>query len=455
MRSLGVERTSEGFVLALLDTGTRSPELVGSWDVPAPADGRAEALRAAIEACVDGEPDAIATALPEDQVTHRILHLPFTEAARLNATVPFELESLVPFDLGDAVTTYTVLGKEDGSDLLAALVGRQALAADLAELETADVDPAVVDVGAFAIAGLVRAARSDALVVEPRPGGAVALLRDGKLAGLHVLSGADGEDPAQEIRWLALTLAGDGPLPPIVEIPTSGRAVDAAAVLNASALPLSQAVPPWAARADVRHLRAVALAARGAGLVSTGANFRTGDFVYHAPSEEAHRQLRLTAIVAAVTLVLGLASYGVVLAERNAELDALRAEIRQAVTPIVASAPVGQERIRLEGAVQGLERRRAMLGGASSARPPVLDVLRLIGKSVPSSTPFQVEEVAIDAESVRFRGRTDSYESVDVIKQALHDLPGAQEPDVRDVKKGIDDRIEFRTAIDFDDGAPR
>lgn len=452
MRALGVDRVEGGVVLALLDTAGKIPEVTGPWVVPQEPGDDGAALRTAIDDHCEAAPDALATSIDESLVTHRLLHLPFTEAARLNATVPFELESLVPFELDDAVTTYTVLNKAEGSDLLATLARRSSIEAHLAELGAAGLDPAVVDVGAFALVGLIRLARSDALLIEPRPGGVVAVLRDGQLRGLHVLGGVEPDALAKEIRWLALTLVGDDDVPPVVEIAAEGRGVSAAEMLGAESVPLAQALPPWASGIDPGCLRAVALAARAAGLVTTGVNFRVGEFVYHAPSEEARRQLRQTAAVAAATVLLGLVSYGVVVAERNAELDALREEIRQTVAPIVANAPAGQERIRLEGAVEGLERRRAMLGGSSSLRPPVLDVLRQIDKVVPGTTPFEIEELSVDGESIRFRARTDTYENVDVIKRALHQLPGAVEPDVRDVKKGIDDRIEFRTAIDFETG---
>lgn len=453
MRALGVDRVEGGFVLALLDTAGRTPQVTGTWVVPCTAaDDAAALLRQAVEEHCGPPPDAVATSLDESHVTHRLLHLPFTEAARLAATVPFELESLVPFDLDDAVTTFTVLAKSEGSDVLAALVPREALPGHLQDMARADIDPAVIDVGAMALAGLVGLAGIDALVVEPRAGGAVALLREQELRGLHVLGGTDRAGLAQEVRWLALALLGEDDPPPVVEIEAEGRGVGAAESLGTTELPLAQALPAWAKDVDPGCLRAVALAARAAGVVPTGVNFRTGEFVYHAPSEEAHRQLRQTIIVAVVTAVLGLVSYGVVVAERDAELDALRDEIRQTVTPIVADAPRGQERIRLEGAVQGLERRRAMLGGSSATRPPVLDVMKLIDGVVPGTTAFEIEELSIDGESVRFRARTDTYESVDVIKRALHGLPGVVEPDIRDVKKGIDDRIEFRASIEFEEG---
>ena len=208
-------------------------------------------------------------------------------------------------------------------------------------------------------------------------------------------------------------------------------------------------------RIPVEFLRAAALAARAAGVVSTGVNFRTDEFVYHAPSEEFRRQSRSTLAVAAATAAIGLASYAVVLGERNSELERLQTEIRSTVSGIVANAPDGQERIRLQGAVEGLERRLAVLGGSGTARPPILDILKLIDESVPPTTALEVEDFSVDGQSIRFRARTDSYESVDVIKRALSRLPGTAEPDIRDVKQGIDDRIEFRTSIDFDSGGSR
>ncbi len=453
MHALGVDRIEGGFVLALLETGGRTPRVLEVADVRTDAPtSPAEQLRDAVAAVCPSPPEAVGSALDETRVTHRVLHLPFGEPARLAATVPFELESLVPFDLDDALTTFTVLDKSAGADVLAALALRTSLSDHLAFLAEAGLDPAVVDVGAMALAGLLGLAGRDALAIERRPGGLVALFREGRLRGMHVLGSLDEAELEREIRWLALTLAGDDPLPPVVEIGPAAASGGLAAALGTQELSREEMLPSWAAHLPDRELRAVALAGRAAGHIPAGVNFRTGEFVYHAPSEEARLQLRKTAAVAAATLLLGLVSYGVVVAERNSELEDLQQEIRLLVEPIVPQAPPGQERVRIEGAVEALERRRVMLGGSDSARPPVLDVLKLIDESVPGSIAFEVEELSIDGGSVRFRARTDSFESVDVIKRALNALPGAAEPDVRDVKKGIDDRIEFRASIEFEQG---
>jgi hypothetical protein len=90
-----------------------------------------------------------------------------------------------------------------------------------------------------------------------------------------------------------------------------------------------------------------------------------------------------------------------------------------------------------------------MLGGADSRRPRVLELLRRIETSVPATLPLEVDDFSIDADGVRAHARTDSYESVDVLKRSLAGIDGFAKPDVRDVKTGIDGRIEFRASLEL------
>jgi len=51
----------------------------------------------------------VVSVLPGDAVTHRILELPFADRKRLEQTVPFELESHLPFELDETVIDFQVL----------------------------------------------------------------------------------------------------------------------------------------------------------------------------------------------------------------------------------------------------------------------------------------------------------------------------------------------------------
>ena len=219
MLALGVDVVRDAIAIALVETSGRAPRLVGSWreerDAGRPA---AEQLRAMIDRHCVQRPDAIASALPGSAVSHRVLRLPFSDAGRLAATVPFELESLVPFDVESGVIAFTALERDGaGATVLAAIAQRRDVKAHLDLLADAGVDPAVVDLGTLAVAGLLKPRTGDLLVVEPRDDGGVCLLRGGRLAALRIVDGAANDaDGARELRWAALALLEDDEPPPPV-----------------------------------------------------------------------------------------------------------------------------------------------------------------------------------------------------------------------------------------------
>lgn len=452
MLALGVDAGERELHLALLERTGRNVRVVVAWSVSvAPGADRAEALRAAVASRCPRPPDATASSIPGDAVCHRILHLPFSDAGRLAAAVPYELESQVPFELDGSLAAFTVLARgPEGAELLAAMARSEQVRAHLEDMRAAGLDPAVVDLGALATAGLVQRARRDALVLELREDGAVALLRDGRLVAFHGL-GRPAERAADEARWSTLALfaeatdrGAEGPPPVVV---TAGSVDGLPQRLGAPVAPLADSVPPWAAGVRPAELRAVALAARAAGLLPLGLNFRTGELRYHPPAEAARRDLRLTVALAALVAVLAVGSLALRIGLRRAELDALRSEIRSSVTGIVPPSAAGTERIRLRGAVEALERRLGMLGGEAADRGSKLDLLLAITRAVPEGTAFSVADLSADEDGVRIRARTDSYEAVDVLTRALAELPGLGPPEVRDVKTGVDGKVEFRMTL--------
>lgn len=454
MLALGIDPGEEALSLALVELTGRTPRLVGSWREPRVSGPLAAQLRAVIAERCPSPADVVATALPGRQATFRLLRLPFVDQARLAATVPFELESLVPFDVSGAVTSFAPVERSEGhTTVLAAIAPHEAVRRHLDELREAGIDPAIVEVGPIATAGLFDHGTGDLLLVEAREDGAMALLRHGSIANLHALdaaSRAGDEETRRRIRWSLLATVGEGAPAPVSVV--GPGALTASAVASEAGLAVEDAhrhLPTWLVSAPLEHLRAIALAARAAGLTRVGTNLRGGDLAYHAPSEEARRQLRTTAILAAVAGSLALASLGATVAARRSELSALRSRVASEVRSVLPSAVPGGERTQLESAIEGLAKRRSTLTGASGDRPPVLEIMRSILAAVPERVPFEVDDFSLDPDGLRLHARTDSYESVDLIKRALKDLPGSRDAEVKDVKTGVDGRVEFRASVEL------
>src|SRR4030095_6132884 len=95
--------------------------------------------------------DTVLSALPGDRVTWRTFFLPFRDMKKVAQTVPFELESNVPFGLDEVIVDYQILHRDRaGTTVLAALVQKEDLERHLELLKQSGVDPKIVDVGPLA-----------------------------------------------------------------------------------------------------------------------------------------------------------------------------------------------------------------------------------------------------------------------------------------------------------------
>lgn len=89
--------------------------------------------------------DQVVIALPGPAIATHSITLPFVDAKKVEATIPFEVESLLPFDLSEAVYDYQLASVHDQkSDLLVGLVRQGELSTLLSWLEELKIDPRIV-----------------------------------------------------------------------------------------------------------------------------------------------------------------------------------------------------------------------------------------------------------------------------------------------------------------------
>lgn len=112
-----------------------------------PGQARLASLRNAVAAVLRELPhaDQVAVALPGPSLATHVLTLPFTDAKKLEAALPFEVEAQLPFDLSEAMFDYQVAGQsEKGSELLVSVVRKAELEELLATLKSLKADPRIV-----------------------------------------------------------------------------------------------------------------------------------------------------------------------------------------------------------------------------------------------------------------------------------------------------------------------
>ncbi|WP_242346926.1 type II secretion system protein GspL, partial [Anaeromyxobacter terrae] len=156
-RILGLDLGAHAVKGVLLDSTYRGYAVVDTARVPVQAatEGgpslvarQAQAVRELL-AERGWRPDAVIAAFPGAAASSHVITLPFTDPRRIEQTVGFEVEGQIPFDLDEVAWDWQPLHAHDGkTDLHVAVVRKEELAALVAALAEAGVDPrAVVPAG--------------------------------------------------------------------------------------------------------------------------------------------------------------------------------------------------------------------------------------------------------------------------------------------------------------------
>jgi general secretion pathway protein L len=440
--------------------------------------------------------DTVVSTLPGRLVSHRVFFLPFRDRKRLNQTIPFELETHVPFGLDEVIVDYQVLHRDSsGTTVLAAMVQKPDLEAHLAMLQAVGIDPKVVDFAPLSALNVLRVLGDHlpstfAFVDFSTATANVSLYRNGQLAGLRTLSVASG---GAATNGASRNGRLDAELPPSAAGEQSDDAVRAAAVdlrwslLVINGAPLDERLPcylagppAWLERVgpvlqrelslDVRRLdrtplRALPAEVRGAlpecaiplGLAlrevapanTLGLNFRRAEFSYHRGQEEVRRALGRVAALAAILIVLAVVNVFFSYPLQVSRLAAIDSQIRYVFQKTLPDERPVEPRAQLQGEVDRLEQKVKLLGGiVSLSGAAAIDVMRSISTALPANLKLDIDEYNFDPDGVRIRGKTDEFETVDKIKQNLISVPYFKDVQVKDVKAAPDGKgVSFRLIL--------
>jgi len=106
--------------------------------------------------------DRVVASLPGRNVSARILTLPFSDRKKIDQTLPFEIESLIPLPLEDILLDYQVLEKTpEGAKVLVLFTEKSLLKSHLDLLREAGIDPNVILPSSVALANLWKEVPSD------------------------------------------------------------------------------------------------------------------------------------------------------------------------------------------------------------------------------------------------------------------------------------------------------
>jgi hypothetical protein len=397
-----------------------------------PYDG-ADALARVLAMLGRARPDRVLSALPAQQVAHRLFTLPFRDRRRIARAAPLELLGQLPVEAdGLAVACEAIGPVRDGTLVLVAAVRRADVDAHVALLAAAGLAPARVALAPLAAWSLLPPDGDLALVVADGERSALAIRRAGRLAALRAL-GASASEPAAlaaEVRW---SLAALGGAPPLVVVAGADQDATLAGAIGARVVPIAEVTPlalPCGQLAACAIAAGLVAAGRGAPALALGG----------APRADA-RGLRRSAALALAALALaaldlGLARQG--LARRDAALvRAIQIEAAASLPGTRLVAP----RAQLDAAVAAAARRTVRFGGAASP----LELLRELSTRVPPTLRLDLDEATIARDGLVLHGRAESFDAVDALRRALAGSPHLADVTADETRTTVDGRrVEFR-----------
>lgn len=452
-----------------LKGGWKRSSVAGVTRIPLPG-GTPEERGAALLESGLRPAESVVAAISGGNAFPRLVALPFSDRARVVQAAPLEAEESLPLPLEDLVCHVHVLERRAGRAtalLVAAPTTRvQAL---LEELGTAGLTPQIVDVEALAlatVAGRALPAAQPAVIVDLSEDlcQAVAIGPNGPWDFFAFSTAANDpalprEAAALLSRWRVAPEGGEaaprvylsGPLAraqdlcaweAVLEHPVDLLPFPSEGLVDASGEGASW--PGWAVP--------LGLALRdAAGRRASQVNLRQGPF---APTRESGPWKRMSALAGAYAAVL-VALWGFGMwsesAYREAQYEALRADIRETFRRTLPRVQtIVSEVDQMRTAVRELEGRAQSLGSLVDRAVSPLRVLRDISARLPKDLEVEFRDFTVEEGRVRIDGVTTSFDAIDRIKAEISQHPRFSSVAVSDAKAGVErDRVLFKLTVNL------
>jgi general secretion pathway protein L len=462
---LGLDISEDSLTAVQVETGLKGYQIKACARVRVEAnDGLEDALKKLFEEN-DLRSDIYLTSISGEHVSCRNLRMPFKDGRKIRQTLPYEMESMVPFPIEGLVIDFAISDRSDHSEILAVSVKKEFISEILAHLQNQGIDPDVLDIRCVPAVSLLlkqEGMPEDGLFLEIGENtGTMALYLNRRLAlvrafALHgsFLAGitnyavnegiADTQISEKAEVWFksfcklventlhAMRWQGDREVRPEKVFftgvgalyPEAGNLLSRFLGIPAEQIDLSRdkrvRMDENVAQAWNPALmdNALALSLRN-GKQAQGFNLRRDEFAAKREDFWLKKEFRRVMVYLVIILSFLIADMGVdyySLKKRYGMLDQRIKDVFEQTFPDVSKIvdPLQQMKVK----INELKTSAVPIVGTGSNKR-VLELLREISQRVPKSLDVQVSQMVIDLEAVRVSGKTDTFNTVDNLKNSL------------------------------------
>ncbi|MBI1908901.1 MAG: pilus assembly protein PilM [Deltaproteobacteria bacterium] len=182
--------------------------------------------------------------------------------------------------------------------------------------------------------------------------------------------------------------------------------------------------------------------------------FRRGEFAYRGDVEDLSKVVKQTGFLLAGLILFALVNFLLSYSLLQSRVSGVRKEVSKLVTEKLPDTPKKMvERPQsaisvLNGKIQEVRDKKRRLEEETSLS--VLKLLKEISTVIPEKANLVVDmdNLNIVSNKIRLQGRTNSFESVDKLKESLSRSPLFKNVTTGNVKKGVKDEIKFDLSLE-------
>jgi type II secretory pathway component PulL len=490
---LGLDISTDSVTAVQVTSGLKGYQIVACGRVMIGEDGGTEEALKELLQDMDHKSDTYLISIPGNDLSYRNLTMPFRELKKIRQTLPFEIETLVPFPIEDLVVDFSIIDRSEQSEILAVSVTKTTMSQYLELLQAHGIDPDVLDIGCIPIVSWLLnqdGSPENGLLLDIGPtrntmvlyltrrivlirtfgfDGAIApTITDAIQSDLSETLTPDqinayleslctvvqntihsfGWQSKREIRPEKVFFTGIGAL-----YPETGTILTELLDTPAEQINLRRHKKVRMGK-DIARVwnpvlmdSALALALRS-DKKGPGFNLRKDEFEVKKHYAVIRKEIRKVAVLLILVLSLLAADLGVdysLLKKRYRMLDQKIEEVFRQTFPDVKRIvdPVQQMRVK----INDIKRSDVSSTGMDS-KGRVLDLIREISRGVPKALDVNITRMVIDSETVRISGKTDTYDTVENIKNRLESSTHFSAADISSSKRDRrGKRIQFEIKL--------
>ena len=450
---LGIDIRKDSVSAVLVKTSLRENRIDAHAYIPLPDSAEDENnFKTALQALwneVDPAGCDCVVSISADHFSYRILQVPFKDSKKIRMVLPFELEPTVPYPVDDLVIDFVDLqsgSQSDQSEIIAVAVPRSELSPYLQSLAEFKIDPEMITISglpaAMCLANQADPGEDRLFLEVSNASSSLFIIRQGQLQLIRTFPNPNAADNRAGILGAVVrrTLAAYDefcqtefqPLDMLVTGAGLNGANFESGIFEALKFPVKRLnfadrlnipisgenLKPWNPALMDNALALTLMEIEGI----KGLNFHKGQFAAKKFLLKNKKDVLRTGILAAA--VLAMLFFGTILEyyTLNQQLDRIDHQITaifQETFPEVKRIvdPFQQMQVKLQEV-----KKNAVIQTTATPHIRSIDILDSISKGIPQGIEVDVTRMVISPDTVLISGTTDTFKSVDDIKNRLEQI---------------------------------